>query len=124
MRSSFRCLFRQIFIASLVALSTSTSRAHKSAESIIVAHDVIDGPTNGAHSVEVLTVLQDGTVTYCIQSRARKSFTAKLNPSDLSDLTNLLNLQEIRGLPNNIAAKIRPTDFFWDQTLEIARVDK
>ena len=91
---------------------------------MIVAHDVIDGPTNGAHSVEVLTVLQDGTVTYSLQSKAHKSFTTKLNPGDLSDLANLLNLQEIRELPNNIAAKIRPTDFFWDQTLEIARVDK
>src|SRR6201999_15074 len=56
--------------------------------------------------------------------KAHKSFTTKLNPGDLSDLANLLNLQEIRELPNNIAAKIRPTDFFWDQTLEIARVDK
>jgi hypothetical protein len=124
MRSSFRILFWQLFIVSLVAIPTSTSHAQKSAEPVIVAHDVIDGPTNGAHSVEVLTVLQDGTVTYSLQSKARKSFTIKLSSGDLSDLANLLNLQEIRELPKNMVAKIRSADFFWNQTLEIGRVDK
>jgi hypothetical protein len=89
-----------------------------------VAHDVIDGPTSGAHSVEVLTILPDGTVTYSVQSKAHKSFTAKLKSADLSELENLLKLQEIRGLPNDIAAKMQPTDFFWNQTLKIARVDE
>jgi hypothetical protein len=124
MRFSLRCLVGQFFIASLVASLTGTSHAQKSARPIIVAHDVIDGPASGAHSVEVLTVLPDGTVTYSVQSKAHKSFTAKLKSADLSDLANLLNLQEIRGLPNDIAAKMQPTDFFWNQTLKIARVDE
>ena len=121
MRLSLKCLCCQFCVAAIASL-TCSSHAQNSDQPILVAHDVINGPTGGAHSVEVLTVFSNGTVTYSVQSKGHKLFTDKLKPADLSSLANLLDLQEIRELPIDLAAKMQSADFYWDQTLTIVRV--
>lgn len=114
---------RQFVVAVLIPLVTCCSHAQRSGQPILVANDVVDGPTGGAHRVEILTVFSNGAVTYSVQTKAHKSFTGKLRPADLDGLTNLLNSPEIQKLPNDLAAKTQPVDFFWDQTLKIVRGD-
>ena len=113
---------RRSVIVLLIALVTC-SHAQRSGQPILVANDVVDGPTGGAHSVEVITVFSNGAVTYSVQAKVHTSFTSKLKPADLDALNNLLNSSEIRQLPNDLAAKTQPVDFFWDQSLKIARGD-
>ena len=116
-------LCRRFVVAVLIALVACCSHAQKLGHPILVASDVVDGPTGGAHSVEVLTVFSNGAVTYWVQSNAHKSFTGKLKSADLDALANLLNSPEIRELPNDLKAKTQPVDFFWDQSLKIVRGD-
>lgn len=123
MSFSLGCLCRRFIAAALITLLTPSSHAQKSGQPILVTHDVIDGPTGGAHSVEVLTIFSNGRVTYSVQSKIHKSFTGKLKTADLGGLANLFNLQEIRELPNDLAAKTQPIDFFWDQSMKIVRRD-
>jgi hypothetical protein len=115
-----RLNFRLISTIAIVLLA-SRSQAQKAEQPILVSHDVVNGPTGDAHSVEDLKVFPNGRVTYTVQSKATKSFTIKVKPDDLSGLVQLLNIPEIRELPKEVAAKTKPIDFFWDQKLQIVR---
>lgn len=115
---------RHFWIISAIAivLLVRSSRGQRAGQQpILVCHDVIDGPTVGAHEVEDLKVLASGSVTYTVRSKATKSYTFKMKADDVSGLVQLLDRPEIRTLPSEVKAKSQPVDFFWDQKLQIVR---
>jgi hypothetical protein len=111
----------RIISAIAIALLVPRSQGQKAEQPILVSHDVINGPTGDAHTVEDLMVFANGNVTYSVRAKATKSFTFALKADDVNGLVQLLNDPEIRGLPADVAAKTEPVDFFWDQKLQIVR---
>ncbi len=105
----------------LIALLTCRFHGQEAEQPILVSHDVIDGPIGAAHTVEDLKVFANGTVTYTVRAKTIKAFTSTIKSADISRLVELINSPEIRELPNEIAAKTRPADFFWDQNFQIVR---
>ena len=104
-----------------IALLVPRSQGQQAEQPILVSHDVIDGPTGDAHTVEDLKVFANGSVTYTVRSKATKSYTFMMKADDVSALVQLLDRPEIRELPKDVAAKTQPVDFFWDQKLKIDR---
>jgi hypothetical protein len=96
------------------------AHAQHSQQPIIASLDMVDGPSGGEHSVEDLQIFKDGRVIYTLQSKsgksAAKSYTVRISPEKIRKLVQLLNLPAIRALPNNLPAKTRPIDFFWDKS--------
>jgi hypothetical protein len=118
---SFR--YRRFWIISIIAIALLTHRfqGQKTEQPIVVSHDVINGATDDAHTTEDLKVFANGRVAYTVRSKTTKTLTLVLKTDDLTGLVQLLNSPEIRELPKEVAAKTQPTDFFWDQKLQIVR---
>ena len=113
-------------VLQLICVVAITSLAHRSGaqnaeQPILVSHDVINGPSGNARSVEDLKVFLNGKVIYTVQSKTTRSFAMTMSSDDVSELIQLLDIQEVRELPKELPAKTQPIDFFWDQTLRIAR---
>jgi hypothetical protein len=115
--------YRRFWIISTIAIALLTYRARgqKTEQPIVVSHDVINGPAGDARTTEDLKVFANGRVAYTVRSKTTKILTLVLKTDDLSGLVQLLNSPEIRELPKEVAAKTHPTDFFWDQKLQIVR---
>lgn len=104
-----------------IALLVQRSKSQQAEQPILVSHDVIDGPTGDAHTVEDLKVFASGSVTYTVRSKGSKSYAFMMKADDVSALVQLLDRPEIRELPKEVPAKTAPLDFFWDQKLQIDR---
>ena len=111
----------QLISTVAIALLARRCQAQTAEQPIFISHDVIEGPTGDAHTVEDLKVFANGSVTYTVRAKAAKSFTFTMKATDFNGLVELLNRPEIRELPKEVAAKTRPVDFFWDQKFEIVR---
>lgn len=111
----------RIISAIAIALLAGRPQGQKAEQPMLVSHDVIDGPTGGAHTVEDLKIFTNGRVTYTLRAKAIKSFTFTMKADDVTGLVELLNRPEILELPKVVMAKAQPVDFFWDQKLQIVR---
>jgi hypothetical protein len=109
-----------------------TALAQEVKRPVLSSHDRINGPFAGEYHLEDLQVFQDGKVVYVedgtksmgVGQPERSVYEATIGSDDMRRLTQLLDSREIRSLPKNISAKIRPIDFFWQKSLEINRPDK
>jgi hypothetical protein len=114
---------RRLWLICIVVITSLAhhAKAQNAQQPILVSHDVIDGPTGDAHSIEDLRIFQDGRVTYTLQSKTPRSYTATISSDKLRGLVRLLDLPEIRALPRDLPVKTHPIDFFWDKSLRIVR---
>jgi hypothetical protein len=102
--------------------------AQESRQPLLVSHDDVDGPTAGESGIDDLTVFSDGRVIFLEketkspgQPATSSSYETILSADDLQRLSKLLDSRDIRDLPNEVAAKTKPIDFFWQKSLEISR---
>jgi len=116
-------LFRTRSLWLIFMFTTSVAQAQNVQQPIVASHDVIDGPSGDAHSVEDLKIFKDGRVTYTRRSKTTRYYKTNISSNNLRELLRLLDLPEIRGLPGDLPIKTRPIDFFWDQSLRIVRSD-
>ena len=117
----FRRRSLRILSTVAIALLTHQSQGQKAEQPILVAHDVVNGPTGNAHTVEDLKVFASGRVSYTVRTKATKSFTFTMKADDVTGLVEILDSPEIRKLPREVAAEAQPVDFFWDQNFQIVR---
>ncbi|HXA83824.1 MAG TPA: hypothetical protein VNZ47_02035 [Candidatus Dormibacteraeota bacterium] len=90
---------------------------------ILVSHNDIKGPRLDQVHTEELKIFPDGRVSYKEQGNDRKigSFSIRLTPQKLGQLTKLIDSQEIRSLPAEIPSQIRTIDYNWDKKVDLYR---
>jgi hypothetical protein len=119
------------FICLMVTLFVAFTFPQDGTRQILSSHDRIDGPFGGEYRVSDLQVFEDGKVIYIeedAKSMGGKSehstYQATLPSDEMRRLEELLERQDIRALPAKISSKTRPIDFFWQNSVEIDRLDK
>jgi hypothetical protein len=79
----------------------------------------------GEHRVEDLRISKDRSIFYTVQTGStksgRRSYRATISADEMRTLVQVLNSRDIRVLPKNLPAQTRPTDFFWDKSIQIDR---
>ena len=106
-----------IFFLSLFAFAKDAPRP------ILVSHNDIKGPRLDQVHTEELKIFPDGRISYKEQGNDRKtgSFSIRLTPQKLGQLTKLIDSQEIRSLPAEIPSQIRTIDYNWDKKVDLYR---
>jgi hypothetical protein len=108
-----------IFFLSLFAFAKDAPRP------ILVSRNDIKGPRLDQVHTEELKIFPDGRVSYKEQGNDRKtgSFSIRLTPQKLGQLTKLIDSQEIRSLPAEIPSQIRTIDYNWEKKMDLYRKD-
>jgi hypothetical protein len=120
-----------VAISFSVLAATWAALAQEVKRPVLSSHDRVDGPLGGESHVEDLKVFEDGKVVYVEEATnamggqpQHSAYEAIIGSDDMRRLTQLLDSPEIRSLPKKVSAKIRPIDFFWQESLEINRPEK
>lgn len=90
---------------------------------ILVSHNDIKGPRLDQAHTEDLKIFPDGRVTYKEQGNDRKtgSFSIRLTPQKLHQLTALIDSRAIRSLPAEIPSQIHTIDYNWEKKMDLYR---
>ena len=110
------------FLAVILLVSLFAS-AKDTPGPLLVSHNDIKGPRLDQAHTEELKIFPDGRVIYKEQGNDRKtgSFSIRLTPQKLGQLTKLIDSQEIRSLPAEIPSQIRTIDYNWDKKMDLYR---
>ncbi|MGA2051534.1 MAG: hypothetical protein ABSG96_28040 [Terracidiphilus sp.] len=118
------CIMRSICIALAMSIGLFL-HAQEGQHPIMSSHDIVDGPAGGEHNVEDMQISKDGGIVYTVQTgsskTSRKSYRATISADKMRTLVELLDLRDIRALPNNLPSQTHPIDFFWDKSIQIDR---
>jgi len=110
------------FLAVILLVSLFAS-AKDTPGPLLVSHNDIKGPRLDQDHTEELKIFPDGRVIYKEQGNDRKtgSFTIRLTPQKLHQLTALIDNQEIRSIPAEIPSQIRTIDYTWEKKMDLYR---